>query len=342
MKINPVVVTEIASIINAKVIGNLEMMVTGFNEIHRVEPGDLTFVDVEKYYKKSLTSAATTILINKEVIPPTGKALIISDDPFRDYNRLTEYFQPRFSLEISEEPHIPTSTKIGKHVVFGKNVKIGENVEIGHNVVIGNHVEIGDGCKIYPNVTIGDYTNLGKEVCIYSGAVIGGEAFYYKKRSWGRERLLSKGRTILEDFVEIGCNTTIDRGVSGDTIIGEHTKIDNLVQIGHDTVIGKRCIIASQVGIAGVCTIEDDVILWGQAGVPSDVTIGKGAVLMAKSGAISSLAGGKTYFGMVAKEFKRSWREVACVQQLPEIVEQLNQQGLIDLSRKKDIEPTDN
>ncbi|MCZ2355438.1 MAG: UDP-3-O-(3-hydroxymyristoyl)glucosamine N-acyltransferase [Bacteroidia bacterium] len=320
----PVTVTEIARIIGGKVLGNPNHIVSGFNEIHRVEPGDLTFVDVEKYFKKSLNSRATTILLNQEVEIPEGKALILSNDPFRDYNLLTEYFQPRSSLDIYNEPILGENTHIGKNVVFGNNVSVGSNVEIGHNTIIGNNVVIGSETLIYGNVTIYDNCQIGSNCCIQSGAVIGGEAFYYKKRPYGRDKMLTKGRVILEDWVEIGANTTIDRGVSADTIIGEYTKIDNLVQIGHDTVVGKRCIIAAQVGIAGVSNIGDDVTLWGQVGIPSNIYIGNGAVVMAKSGVLASLEGGKTYLGVPAKEFKKSWREIACIEKLPELIKKID------------------
>lgn len=318
---------EIAAIIQADFAGDPEHIVTGFNEIHRVEAGDVTFVDVAKYFNKALNSAATTIIINEKVPAPPGKALIFSTDPFRDYNYLTEHFQPRLPFTLvgngTAQNNKNNTCRIGRNVVFGENVQLGENVEIGHNVVIGSNVTIGDETIIYPNVTVYDNTQIGRFVTIQSGAVIGSEAFYFKKRAYGREKMLTKGAVVIDDYVDIGANTTIDRGVSAITHIGEYTKIDNLVQIGHDTIIGKRCVIAAQVGIAGVTTIEDDVILWGQVGITSDVVIGKSAVLLAKTGVISSLEGNKTYFGMVAKEWKKKWREYVSLEKLPALMDKL-------------------
>jgi len=321
---NPVSVEDAAKIIHASFEGDARQMISGFNEIHMVEAGDLTFVDVEKYYPKALNSKASIILINKKVIPPPGKSIIVSDDPFRDYNRLTEYFQPRIPLSVSGKPHLGENVRIGNHVVFGENVRIGDDVEIGHNVVIGSHVSIGSGTLIHANVTIYNYSQIGNQVCIQSGTVIGGEAFYYKSRPEGKDKLLSKGRVVIEDRVEIGANCTIDRGVSGDTRIGYGTILDNLIQIGHDTVIGKNCLFASQVGVAGVVTIEDNVILWGQVGVNKDLTIGKGAILLGKAGVMSSLEGGKTYFGFVASEHRQALREFAAAKRLPEIIKRLD------------------
>lgn len=331
MKLNPpLTVAEIANIINGQVIGNPSQQVEGINEIHRVVPGDLTFCDVEKYYNKSFQSAATIILINKAVTPPDGKSLIVSDDPFRDYNFLTEYFQPRSKLNetAGNENIIDSSAKIHPKAVIGKGVVIGADTEIGANVVMGNNVVIGNNTIIFPNVTIYENCIIGSNCTLNANCVLGGEAFYYKKRPNGRDKMLSKGRVVLEDWVDIGANTTIDKGVSADTLIGEHTKIDNLVQIGHDTIIGKRCIIAAQTGIAGASLVEDDVIIWGQVGIPSDVKIGKGAIILAKSGVMSSLEGGKTYLGTIAKERKRKLREFTALSKLtdllPEIEEYFN------------------
>lgn len=322
---NPITVQAAAALLQAKFAGNPDQLIQGLNEIHMVSPGDLTFVDVEKYYKKALGSKATIILINQAVEVPEGKSIIISDDPFRDYNRLTEHFQPRPALNVQGQPTLGKNVKIGANVVFGENVTLGDNVEIGHNVVIGSHVHIGDDTLIYPNVTIYNYSQIGKKVCIQAGTVIGGEAFYYKSRPSGKDKLLSKGRVVLEDRVEIGANCTIDRGVSGDTRIGEGTILDNLIQIGHDTVVGKNCLFASQVGVAGVVTIEDNVILWGQVGVNKDLTIGKGAILLGKAGVMSSLEGGKTYFGFVASEHRQALREFAAARRLPELLQRIDQ-----------------
>ena len=319
-----VTLNQLAGLLECAFKGDPSHRITGINEIHRVVPGDLTFVDVEKYYEKALTSAATTILINKEVEVPAGKGILISDDPFRDYNRLTEHFQPTSSLATADQPLLAADVEIGQNVVFGKGVQIGEGTQIGHNVVIGSHVRIGKNCRIHAQVTLYDHVEIGNDVCINSGTVLGSEAFYFKSRADSKEKLLTKGRVIVEDHVDIGANCTIDRGVSADTVIGAWTKLDNLIQVGHDTLIGKRCLIASQVGIAGVVTIEDDVILWGQVGINKDLTIGKGAILLGKTGVMSSLEGGKTYLGMIAEPAREQLRTVAALRKLPDVLRRLD------------------
>ncbi len=308
MKISGQTLSSVSSLVQATFIGAPDFSITGINEIHKVEPGDLTFVDHPKYYDKALNSAATTIIINKEVDCPIGKALIISDDPCRDYNKLTKHFRP---LEFSMK-------------WISDSAEIGENTVIMPGAFIGNYVKIGANCIIYPGVYIYDHCVIGNYAIIHSGTVIGGDAFYYKKRPEGYDKMHSCGRVVIKDNVEIGASCTIDKGVSGDTIIGNGCKFDNQVHVGHDTVIGNDCLFAAQVGIAGVVIIEDNVILWGQVGVQKDLTIGAGAVVLGQSGIAKSLEGNKTYFGSPVRDARDKMKEIALLKKLPEIVEKLN------------------
>ena len=302
---------EIAELIDCNYVGDESFPVLGMNEIHVVNPGDIVFVDHPKYYDKALESAATIVLINKEVDCPEGKALLISDDPFRDFNKLTQHFQP----------FVPSSASISN------TAAIGENTIVQPNCFIGNNVVIGENCVIHSNVSIYDDTLIGDNVTIHAGTVLGSNAFYYKKRPEGYDRLLSGGRVVIEDNVDIGAGCTIDRGVTADTTIKEGTKIDNQVQIGHDTIIGKKCLIASQVGIAGCTIIEDEVTIWGQVGITSGVTIGAKTVLSAKAGVSKSLEGGKHYFGIPADDFRSKYKEIASIRKIPEILEKLKALG---------------
>ena len=229
---------KIATLIDAKFVGDQDFLISGINEIHVVETGDIVFVDHPKYYGKALESAATTILINKEVECPEGKSLLISDDPFRDFNKITKHYNPFISSKES----------------ISASAIIGEGSIIQPNVFIGNYVTIGKNCMIHPNVTIYDNAVIGDNVVLHANTVLGADAFYYKNRPEGFDQLISGGRVIVKDNVHIGASCTIDRGVTGDTTIGDGTKIDNQVHVGHDTKIGKKCLIASQTGIAG-CVI---------------------------------------------------------------------------------------
>ena len=299
--------SELARITGSRVIGDGSKEVLGINEIHKVEKGDITFVDHPKYYDKALNSAASFIIINKEVPAPEGKSLLYAEDPFSVYQAIVRLYH-QF---ISSPGAISNRSKIGKGTV------IQPGVFIGHETVVG------ENCIIHSNVSIYDHTVIGNDVVIHANTVIGADAFYFKKRATGYEKMISCGRVLIADRVEIGASCTIDRGVSGDTVIGEGTKLDNQVHIGHDTVIGKNCLIAAQVGIAGVVTLEDDVILWGQVGVQKDLTIGKGAVVLGQSGVPKSLEAGKTYFGSPTQEAREKMKELALVKSLPELLENL-------------------
>jgi UDP-3-O-[3-hydroxymyristoyl] glucosamine N-acyltransferase len=306
----PVMITTIATLIGARIEGNKTGMVTGINEIHKVETGDLVFVDHPKYYETCLHSAATYIIINKETECPPGKALLIVEDPFEAYLKIVDHYRP----------FKPSMKNISDTAI------VGEGSVIMPNAYIGNHVQIGKGCIIHPNVTILDHCIIGNNVIIQSGTVIGSDAFYYNKktdRTVHYKKMNSCGRVVIEDAVEIGANCTIDRGVSSDTLIGAGTKMDNLVHIGHDTIVGKNCLFAGQVGIAGATTIEDNVILWGQVGVSKTLTVGKGAVVYAQSGVKDSIEGGKVYFGSPVEEAREKMKEFVWIKRIPVLWEKV-------------------
>jgi UDP-3-O-[3-hydroxymyristoyl] glucosamine N-acyltransferase len=299
---------EIASLIGARFDGDPSFSVTGINEIHMVGPGDLTFVDHPKYYNKALNSKATTILINKDVPRPEGKALIISDDPFRDYVYLAKHFRPFEAC----------------NTFISTTAEIGEGTVIQPGAFVGNHVKIGKNCLIHSNVSIYDHSQIGDEVIIHANTVIGADAYYFQKKPAGYRKLESCGRVVLKDRVEIGALCSIDKGVSGDTVIDEGTKFDNHVQVGHDTYIGKHCLIGAHCAIAGVTRIEDEVILWGRVSVNKDIVVGKGAVLLATSAIDKSIEGGITYFGSPAEEARKKWREMVYLKRLPELFKKLD------------------
>ncbi len=311
----PISLKQISELINAEIIGNESAEAKGINEIHKVEEGDLVFVDHPKYYNKCLQSAATHIIINtKDIEIPKGKNLLYVENPFEAYLSIVNYFRP----------FTPATEAINN------NVQIGENTIIMPNVFIGKDVRIGNNCVIYPNVSLMDYTEIGNNVIIQSGTVIGSDAFYYntkKTQNVWYKKMQSCGNVRLEDFVEIGAACTIDRGVTATTVIGQGTKIDNMVHIGHDTQVGKNCLFAAQVGIAGAVIIEDGVTLWGQVGVGKTLTIGKNAVVMAQSGVPSSLKGNTTYMGFPAEDASIKRREYVWIRRIPEIWERIMKQA---------------
>lgn len=295
---------ELAFFVGAEFEGDADFIISGLNEIHMVEPGDVTFVDHPKYYDKALNSAATTIIINKKVDCPVGKALIFHEKPFDAFIEIIRKYRP----------FVPSTANISL------SVTIGEGTVIQPGAFVGNHVVIGKNCVIHSNASIYDHCILGDDVIVHANSVLGADAFYFQRRPEGYKKFESCGNVILGNRVEVGALCTIDRGVTGDTIISDGTKLDNHCQIGHDTYIGKNCLIGSHAAIAGVTRIEDDVILWGRVAVNKDLVIGKGAVILATSAVDKTLEGGKTYFGTPAEDVRKKWRELASIRQLPELL----------------------
>ena len=308
---SPVSAQWMALFIRAEIFGNKNSYVSGINEIHNVQEGDIVFVDHAKYYDVCLKSAATFIIINKETEVPEGKTLFVVEDPFEAYIKIVNHFRP---FEASSK-------------MISDSSVVGQGSIIMPNVFIGNHVIIGNNCIIHPNVSIYDHTIIGNNVVIHSGTVIGSDAFYFntkKDRDVWFKKMVSCGRCVIHDHVEIGAGCTVDRGVSADTLIGKGTKFDNNVHVGHDVQIGKNCLLAAQVGIAGGTKIGDGVTLWGQVGVNKTIEIGDGAVVMGQAGVTSSIAGGKTYWGTPIEEFYTKRKELIWIKRIPEIWEKLN------------------
>ncbi|MCB9202496.1 MAG: UDP-3-O-(3-hydroxymyristoyl)glucosamine N-acyltransferase [Flavobacteriales bacterium] len=303
----PYTLKEISNSIGRQYVGDDDFLIEGINEIHRVQKGEIVFVDHPKYYDKALNSNASIILIDKIVDCPEDKCLIISEDPFSDFNKITSFFRP----------FLPANTSISD------SAEIGEGTTIQPNAFIGNNVKIGENCIIHSNVSIYDNCEIGNNVIIHSGTVLGGDGFYYKTRKEKYDKFHSVGNVIVEDDVEIGCNCTIDRGVTDSTIIGKGSKLDNLIQIGHEVIIGEKCLIASQVGIAGCVTVEDNVTIWGQVGIRSDIKIEKNAVVLAQAGVSKDLKGGVVYWGTPAEPVREHNKKLILLKNLPKLIEEI-------------------
>lgn len=294
----------IANLINATVESKTDKAITGINELHRVEEGDLVFVDHPKYYEKCLSSAASFIITNIPLEVPEGKAVFVTENPFESYKKIVQHFRPTI-LSTEQISSIAT---------------IGEGTHIFPTAYIGNHVKIGKRCIIHPNVTILDYCEIADDVIIQSGTVIGSDAFYYNTKKANEHwytKMPSCGRVVIENFVEIGSNCTIDRGVSSDTIIGAGTKMDNQIHIGHDTVIGKNCLFAAGTTVAGVVDFGDGVTVWGRCAISKTLSIGDNAILLAMSGVGGDLAPNKTYWGAPAEEASNKKRELVWIKRIP-------------------------
>jgi UDP-3-O-[3-hydroxymyristoyl] glucosamine N-acyltransferase len=309
MKFNEAIaVSEIANFIAAKILGDAQQLALGINEIHRVEKGDITFVDHPKYYEKSLSSEASIIIIDQEVAVPEGKTLLIHAEPFKAYNSIALKHRPERNLEVQIDPSadIDSSAVIEPGAVIGQDVRIGKNTIIQSGVVIYEHCVIGDNCLIQ------------------SGTRIGTDAFYYKKENGNYNKWRSCGRVVIHDHVDIGANCTINRGVSSDTIIGKGTKLDCLIHIGHGTHIGESCLLAAQVGVAGKCNIGDNVTIYGQVGVAQNATIESGTIIYAQSGIPPGKLAKGTYYGSPADDAREQMKRLVALKKLPDFLRKKN------------------
>jgi len=291
---------EIADWIDAECIGPDSLPLSGLNEIHKVRPGDIMFVDVEKYFKKALNSAATGIILNQRIEAPEGKVLFLVDNPFHAYETLARRFR---TFEAQKSTIHPTA-------------RIHPSVTLEPGVVIGRNVTIGERSVIQANSFIGNETQIGSEVWIQPNCTIGSEAFYFKKQNAEYKMWTSVGRVLIRDQVSIGANCTIDKGVSGDTVIGNGTKLDNQVHLGHGVVLGENCLLAAQVGIGGKTVVGDRVVMYGQVGIINSLLIEDDVVILAQSGVTKNLKAKTTYFGTPAAPSRDRLRELAALRKL--------------------------
>lgn len=273
----------------------------GVNEIHNVEVGDLTFVDHPKYYRSTLKSAASVVLINQLPEDLNGKTVLVHPDPFLAYDALVKEHRPSYTLKetIALSANVHPSAIIEPGAIIGPKVTIGAYTHVMSNAVIYGPARIGKHCTIGANTVIGD------------------KAFYFRGiGEKGRQRWTTGGEILIEDHVEIGPNCSIARGVSAPTRIGFGSKLDAAIMIGHDCNIGQNCLIAAQVGLAGNVTIKDEVILYGQVGIAQNVTVAKGCIVLAKCGVSKDTQPGEVLNGNPAQPARAWMKELATLRRL--------------------------
>lgn len=314
---------KLASIIGGKVIGAPEQVIRGVSDIKDGAPDTITFLFNPKHQELiDQTSASAVIVADAALL--NDKSGIVVDNPRLAMAKVLKLFEPQNNIEkgIHATAIVHKSAKIGKDVSIGAFTVIGQNVEIADDTIIYNNVSIGDNViigtntVIYPQVAIYSRTNIGNNVIVNMGTVIGSSGYGYETENDVHHKIPQIGSVIIEDDVEIGANCAIDRGTIGNTIIGQGTKLDNLVHIAHNVKIGKGCLLMGQVGIAGSAEIGDYCIFAGHAAVRDGVIIGNRAVFAAKSGVTKSLPGGKVYAGMPAREIREKNKRDAAYKQI--------------------------
>ncbi|OQX92675.1 MAG: hypothetical protein B6D58_01770 [candidate division Zixibacteria bacterium 4484_95] len=322
--------SEIAKKISAQLVGK-DLTVTGLSTIDNPKPGTLSFITSKKL-KKRLADCCCAAVIVPPGIESDRHSLLVKDDPYlgfglamRIFHNTHRYPQPRIepTAVISDTARMGHDIYIGHNVIVKDNVQIGNNCVIHSGVFIGENSVIGDRCYIYPNSVIMHEVTIGDRVAIYSGAIIGSDGFGYTKTGGGFIKIPQVGVVVIEDDVEIGAGTTIDRATIGETRIGTGSIIDNLVQIAHNCNIGPGCILCAQVGLAGTTILGKNVILAGQVGVAGHLTIGDGTIVEAQSGVPKDLPAGSVVFGYPARDAKLSRRIEAIISHLPDYIQRL-------------------
>ena len=288
-------------------------------------PSDVTFLDNRKYTDAFAKSRAGAAFVTEALAAraPPGMALLISREPYKAFARAVQAFYPQPAVVPGRAPSavidatasIPEDCAIGEHVVIGAAARLGARCEIGANTVIGPAVELGDDCRVAANVTL-SHCLIGARVVLHPGVRIGQAGFGFAPDAGGPVKIPQTGRVIIGDDVDIGANTTIDRGSGHDTVIGPGTMIDNLVQIAHNVVLGRGCILAGQVGISGSTRLGDFVMAGGQAGLAGHLNIGSRARIAARAGLMRDVAAGETVIGTPAVPAVAFWRQVAMIQRL--------------------------
>ncbi len=331
----PITLTELANHCGAQIKGgNPVATITSAADITRAQQGQVTQLTQTRYSQYLKDSTATACFVSTDFTVenvPEGMALLVCPDPELSFIKAVECLHPtkQYKASISSQAAIHHTVKLGANLFVGQFSSIGENTVIGDNSVIfsgafiGDNVTIGANCRIYPYAVIYDNAVLGNNVIIHSGAIIGADGFGYKFRNNAHVKVPQVGNVVIEDNVEIGANTCIDRGALGSTVIGMGSKIDNLVQIGHNNKVGKHVIMCGLTGVSGSCNIEDYAILAGSSGIADHVTIGQGSVVMARSGVAGNVLPGTQVFGSPAKEKKTAYKEQIAISKLPELIKKV-------------------
>jgi UDP-3-O-[3-hydroxymyristoyl] glucosamine N-acyltransferase len=331
----PITLKELAALCDARIeSGDPSASIHSAADITCAQQGQVTQLTNAKYARYIKNSTATACFIAEGFHIdniPEHTALLICADPEMSFIKAVELLHPAkaYNSLIASQAIIANTVTLGSELFIGPYTVIGEHCIIGDNTAIlagayiGNNVTIGRNCHIHPYAVIYDDTVIGDNVTIHSGAIIGADGFGYKFRNNAHIKVPQVGNVVIEDNVEIGANTCIDRGALGSTTIGMGSKIDNLVQIGHNNIIGKHVIMCGLTGVSGSCTIEDYAILAGSSGIADHVTIGQGAVVMARSGVAGNVTAGTQVFGSPAKDKKTAYKEQIAISKLPELIKRV-------------------
>ena len=323
-------VREIAEQVGGEVGGDGDIELAGFAQADAAKPGDLTFAENEKYFRLAEKSRASAILAPEEFASEAKPVIRVTNARIAFARVLPLLFpQKEFapgihpSAVIAESAQVDNSAHIGPNCVIGENAVIGRQAILEANCIVGDQSSLGQAVRLFPNVTIYPQNRIGDRVRIHSGSVIGSDGYGYVFDRDHHRKIPQVGGVVIGDDVEIGANCTIDRGALGNTVIGEGTKIDNLVQIAHNVVIGNHCLLVAQNGIGGSTKVGEYTTLAGQVGVVGHIEIGPKSVVAAKAGVLNNLHGGKQYMGFPAIPDREAKRQIIALKKLPELIKRI-------------------
>ncbi len=320
-------ISEIASLLGGEIEGDKDLEVKGLSPFFQAQEGDLTFAADEKFIKQILRTRAGAVIVPPIENLPEGKTYIkVTRNPREVMPILLSYFKPKLKKmvkSIEDSAELAEGVEVGPHCYIGHDVHIGEGTVIYPNVTISQGVKIGKNCTIYSNVSIREFCELGDNCIVQPGAVVGSDGFGFVKVNGNNTKIDQIGRVIVGNNVEIGANTTIDRGAIGDTIIKNYTKFDNLVHVGHNDIIGENCLMVAQVGISGSTEIGDNVTLAGQVGVSGHLKIGDNVTIGPKSGVTNDVEANSFVSGYPLIDHKENLKVMISLKRLPELVKKV-------------------
>lgn len=329
----PATLRELAALVGGEIVGNSELMIAGIASLEKAGPGDLSFLAALGHTREFLATGASAVLVGRGRSGSAEAAVtvVLVDDSHAAVQRVLEEFFPEPDVKWGVSPGIVVGASVrwagriavGTGSSIADGTRLGSGCVLGRNVVVGKDVEIGDSCRLDDGVVLGDGVRLGDRVSVFSGARVGTPGFGFVTSGKGSKRMPHPGGCIVGDDVEIGANTTIDGGTIEATVIGDRTKIDNLVQIAHNVQIGTDCILAAQAGLAGSTVLEDGVMIAGQAGLAGHLRIGAGARIAAQSGVIGDVPPGATVSGYPARNHRDVLRQVAALSRITAILDEL-------------------
>ena len=342
--------SEIAEILGGDVEGDGSILIEGLADIEQAQEGQLAFVRGQQYAKFMAQTEASALVIFRDG-PPSDKPTIRVDHPDIAFVKAVTLFRPEpihppsgihETVVVGRAVTFGQDVSIGAYAVIGDGVNIGDGVIIYPGVVIGNDCDIGSRSIVYANVTLREGTMIGRNVIIHCGTVIGSDGFGYVQDDGGPRKIPQIGRVVIEDDVEIGANSAVDRATLGETRIKQGTKLDNLIHIAHNVTVGKNVIMAGQVGVSGSTEIGDGVMVGGQAGFVDHIKVGSKTMIGAQSGVSKSLPADSIYLGSPARPISEEKRIIASHSKLPELMKIVrDQQRRIEVLEKKlGIEPT--